>query len=258
MDVIEKTMDAQGILTLCLNRPNQLNALSLELLESLEAAFIDAATKGEVKAIILTGAGKAFCAGADITRLGPLDKSSGRAFAEQGQRVFSALETLSKPSVAAINGYALGGGCELAMAATFRFAANTAVFGQPELKLGVIPGFGGTQRLPRLVGISRALDLCLSGRSISAEEALHWGLINGLFPLEALLEESKRYLQKVLSMGPIAVALTIKAIQEGMDMPLPKALGLEAELFGEVCASSDKNEGVSAFLAKRPAVFQGV
>ena len=173
-DIVNVTLPEKGILQISLNRPEQLNALSHDVLQRLLQIFTDVKQDASVKAILLTGEGKGFCAGADIKQLLPLDGKSGLTFAQFGQAVFSQLETLGKPSLAAIHGFAFGGGCELAMAATMRIATNNAVFGQPEIKLGVIPGFGGTQRLSRLIGKGRALDLCLTGRIIKAEEALAW------------------------------------------------------------------------------------
>lgn len=257
MNFIEQSLDADGILVLKLNRPEKLNALSEEVLQSLAEILTAAHNNPEVKALLLTGEGKAFCAGADISRLAECNAESGYRFAREGQAVFRRLESLGKPSLAAINGYAFGGGCELAIAATLRIASTAAKFGQPEVKLGVIPGYGGTQRLARLIGKGRALDLCLSGRFIDAETALHWGLVSAVVEPDALLREARRILKEILAMAPLAIASVMEVIDHGYDMTLTDALHLEAVHFAKVCASEDKKEGVAAFLAKRQPMFQG-
>lgn len=257
MSIIETNLDEKGILTVTLNRPEKLNALNDDVLRGLSEIFISAKHNPDIRAILLTGSGKAFCAGADISRLAECDAQKGYQFACDGQDVFRQLETLGKPSLAAINGFAFGGGCELAMSATMRIAAKNAQFGQPEVKLGVIPGYGGTQRLARLVGKGRALDLCLTGRFINAETALQWGLITDLVDNETLLERGKSLLASILGMAPLAVASVMEVIDRGYDMSLTDALHLEAVHFAKVCASADKKEGVSAFLEKRTADFHG-
>lgn len=257
MNLIEQEIDSDGILGLRLNRPEKLNALSSEVLAVLAEIFSAAKDNKKVKAILLTGTGKAFCAGADISRLAECNAQSGYEFACQGQDVFRMLETLGKPSLAAINGFAFGGGCELAIAATMRIAATGAQFGQPEVKLGVIPGYGGTQRLARLVGKGRALDLCLTGRFINAETALHWGLVSEVVEPDVLLERGKQILKGILAMAPLAIASVMDVIDRGYDLSLTDALHLEAVHFAKVCASEDKKEGVAAFLAKRQAEFKG-
>jgi len=246
-----------GILTLRLNRPGALNTLNLALLEELEQALEQAKNDPTIKALLLCGEGKTFCAGADIHHLATLNTQAGYAFAKKGQAIFSALEKLGKPSLAAVHGFALGGGCELAMAATLRIAADSATFGQPEVKLGIIPGFGGTQRLARLVGKGRALDLCLSGRLIKAPEALAWGLVSDLTPADNLLAQATSLLETLLKQPPLAMRSIMEVIDCGYDLDLDAALELEATHFGLCCASQDKNEGVSAFLEKRPAQFIG-
>lgn len=256
--LIEQQLDDQGILSITLNRPEKLNALSTEVLQALSELFSHAEMNSTVKGVLITGQGKAFCAGADINRLAQCTAQSGYEFACQGQAVFRQLETLGKPSLAAVNGFAFGGGCELAMAATLRIASEQAQFGQPEVKLGVIPGYGGTQRLARLVGKGRALDLCLTGRFIQAQTALDWGLVTHVVETEKLLDEGKRILSGILSMAPLAIASTMEVIDRGFDLPLPDALHLEAVHFAKVCASEDKREGVDAFLNKRQAQFRGV
>ncbi|CDZ78926.1 putative enoyl-CoA hydratase echA8 [Legionella massiliensis] len=257
MTLIEQDLDSKGILTLRLNRPDKLNALSNEVLDALAEIFSSAKDNKKVKALLLTGTGKAFCAGADISRLAECNAQTGYQFACEGQDVFRMLETLGKPSLAAINGFAFGGGCELAISATMRIAATTAQFGQPEVKLGVIPGYGGTQRLARLVGKGRAMDLCLTGRFINAETALQWGLVSEVAEADALLERGKQILSGILAMAPLAIAGVMEVIDRGYDMSLTDALHLEAVHFAKVCASEDKKEGVAAFLAKRQAEFKG-
>ncbi|HHT0592638.1 TPA: enoyl-CoA hydratase/isomerase family protein [Legionella anisa] len=257
MNLIEQDLDSQGILTLTLNRPDKLNALSSEVLDALEESFHYAKINPKVKALIITGQGKAFCAGADINRLAECSAQTGYEFACRGQEVFRLLETLGKPSLAAVNGFAFGGGCELAISATLRIASTKAQFGQPEVKLGVIPGYGGTQRLARLIGKGRALDLCLTGRFINAEMALHWGLVSDVVEPEVLLEHGKTLLRGILSMAPLAIASVMEVIDHGYDLSLTEALHLEAIHFAKVCASEDKQEGVTAFLDKRAAEFEG-
>ncbi|KTD03258.1 enoyl-CoA hydratase-related protein [Fluoribacter gormanii] len=257
MNLIEQDLDDQGILTLTLNRPEKLNALSSEVLDALEELFHYAKTNPKVKALMITGNGKAFCAGADINRLAECTAQTGYEFACRGQEVFRHLETLGKPSLAAVNGFSFGGGCELAISATLRIASSKAQFGQPEVKLGVIPGYGGTQRLARLIGKGRALDLCLTGRFINAETALHWGLVSEVVEPEALIERGKALLHGILTMAPLAVSSIMEVIDHGYDLSLTDALHLEAIHFAKVCASEDKREGVAAFLEKRVAQFEG-
>lgn len=256
-EVLQQQLDEEGILRLRLNRPEKLNALNQEILIALSEFLAEAKRRKEVKAILLTGHGKAFCAGADISRLAACNSSSGYDFALMGQAIFRQLETLGKPSIAAVNGFAFGGGCELAMAATLRVASTNAVFGQPEVKLGIIPGYGGTQRLARLVGKGRALDLCLTGRSINAQTALDWGLVTAMVAAEQLEETAIQTLRSILVMAPLAIASVMEVIDHGYDLSLTEALHLEAVHFAKVCATKDKNEGVEAFLNKRQPVFQG-
>ncbi len=256
-DIVNVVSLESGILQISLNRPTQLNALSHDLLRQLSQLFHEAKTDQSVKAILLCGEGKAFCAGADIKQLAALNGPEGLAFARFGQSVFRALELLGKPSLAAIHGFALGGGCELAMSTTLRIAAANAVFGQPEIKLGVIPGFGGTQRLARLVGKSRALELCLTGRRFTAEEALQWGFVNEITPPEKLLSRAKAILAEITQLGSVAIQGVLTTIQHGYDLSLEEAFELEAAQFGLCCSTADKQEGVTAFLEKREAVFNG-
>ena len=257
MSAVEQNI-SEGILTITLNRPEKLNAISTEVLHALNEIFTQAKDNSAVKGILLTGAGKAFCAGADINRLAECNAQSGYEFACFGQAVFRQLETIGKPTLAAINGYAFGGGCELAMAATLRIASTNALFGQPEIKLGIIPGYGGTQRLGRLVGKGRAMDLCLTGRSIDAQTALNWGLVTEVVAPELLIDRATQIVQGIVSLAPLAIAGVMEVIDRGYDMSLTDALHLEAVHFSKVCASEDKVEGVSAFLERRSAVFKGL
>ena len=257
MDDIVKVSVESGILHITLNRPEQLNALSQAVLQRLSDIFDQTKQDNAVKAILLTGEGKAFCAGADIKQLAALDGITVLAFARFGQAVFNRLENLGKPSIAAVHGYAFGGGCELAMAATIRLAADNAVFGQPEVKLGVIPGFGGTQRLSRLIGKGRALEICLTGRRFSAQEAFNWGLVNELVAPDALFDRARALLKELVQLGPVAMRSIIDTINQGYNLPLEQALELEAKHFGLCCTTLDKQEGVNAFLEKRTAEFKG-
>ncbi len=249
---------ADGIALVTVNRPQVLNALNAATVADLRAAFTRIAEDPNIKAVILTGSGeKSFVAGADINQFVQMNPLAGARFALNGQAVLNQIQHLEKPVVAAVNGYALGGGCELAMACHVRFASENARFGQPEVNLGIIPGYGGTQRLARLVGAGRALELCLSGDPINAEEAHRIGLINKVYPLPELLPKAREFCKKVMSKGPIAVAAVLHAVNRGLELGLEDALRLEAHLFGLVCASEDKSEGTQAFLAKRPAQFKG-
>jgi len=240
------------------NRPEKLNALNRETLGELSAAFEDFATSSEVGAIILTGSGgKAFIAGADISELARLTPVEGRDYARYGQRLFSRIETLGKPVLAAVNGYALGGGCEIALACTLRFAAATARFGQPEVNLGIIPGYGGTQRLARLVGRGKAQELILTGDMIDAAEAQRIGLVNQVCDPAELLARTESVAGAILTKGPLAVRYALEAVARGLEMPLLDGLDYEATLFSVLCASEDMKEGTQAFLEKRKARFQG-
>ena len=257
MTVLMSDLASNGILTLKINRPDKLNALNQEVLDGFSDAFTQAKADSQVKGILLTGEGKAFCAGADINRLAECSAETGYQFAQQGQAVFRQLETLGKPSLAAINGFTFGGGCELAMSAHLRIGSNKAQFGQPEVKLGVIPGYGGTQRLARLVGKGRALDLCMTGRFIKAEEALTWGLITELTDEENLLTRAQEILTGITELAPLAIRSVMEVIDKGYELSLEEALHLEAVHFGLTCATTDKQEGVNAFLTKRKAEFKG-
>ena len=256
-DIIKVMSPQNGILQVHLNRPKQLNALSHEVLKSLSQILEQAKHDKAVKALLLTGEGKGFCAGADIKELAALNGVSGLEFARFGQSVMTQLEMLGKPSLAAIHGFAFGGGCELAMAATLRLAVKGAVFGQPEIKLGVIPGFGGTQRLSRLIGKGRALEICLTGRRFSAEDAFHWGLVNELTDAENLQSRALAVLGELAQFGPIAMQSIMTTINTGSDLSLAEAFEIESSHFGLCCTTNDKTEGVAAFLEKRTAQFSG-
>ena len=244
--------------TVTFNRPAQLNALNRHSLEELSAVLDDARGDDDVRVLLLTGAGeKAFIAGADINEIAQQAPIGGREMALFGQNVFRKLETLGKPTIAAINGFALGGGCELALACSIRLASRTAKMGQPEVKLGISPGYGGTQRLSRLCGSGIAHELCLTGEMISAEEAQRIGLVNHIYEPGELLAAAEALAKKIASNGPIAVRYTAEAITRGGDLPLSEGLALEAALFGLCCATEDMREGTRAFLEKRAARFQG-
>lgn len=256
-EIIKVSEVKPGILQIVFNRPEALNALSAEFITKLSEVLTAAKTNHAIRGILLTGEGKAFCAGADINQLLMLNSQAGLEFARYGQKVFNLLEQLGKPSVAAINGFALGGGCEMAMAATIRIASKNAVFGQPEVKLGVIPGFGGTQRLTRLIGKGRALDLCLTGRTIKAEEALAWGLVTEVVAHEELHQRAVSLLESLIKLSPLAQKSIMTVINHGYNLTLEEALELEAAHFGLCCSTRDKQEGVKAFLEKRAAEFVG-
>jgi len=248
---------ADRIATITINRPDKLNALNDRVIAELGDAIDEARGSSGVGAIVLTGAGRAFVAGADISELEGHGAVSAKALAQRGQDVFRRFETSPKPTLAAVNGFALGGGCELAMACHMRIASEHAKFGQPEVKLGLVPGYGGTQRLPRLVGKGRALQLLLTGEMIDASEAYRIGLVNRVVPAPELLAATNAMLQTILANGPLAVAHCIEAVNAGYDLPLAEALTLEATAFGLLAATDDKREGTRAFLEKRAARFTG-
>ena len=240
------------------NRPDKLNSLNDAVLAELASAVDEITEREDIAGAILTGAGpKAFVAGADIGELANQGPFDGKARSLRGQAVLRRLETCGKPVIAAVNGFALGGGCELAMACHLRIASDKAKFGQPEVKLGIAPGYGGTQRLPRLVGKGRALDLILSGRMIDAAEALRIGLVNRVVTPDQLMEEAEKTLRGILAMGPLAVRLAIEAIDQGLDMSLDEGMLLEANHFGLLAATDDMREGMAAFLEKREPQFTG-
>ncbi|MEZ4377725.1 MAG: enoyl-CoA hydratase-related protein [Gemmatimonadales bacterium] len=254
--LLERSPD--GIAVATINRPDKLNALNGAVIADLAQLAADVAGDPETRALILTGAGeKAFVAGADIGELAAVDGDAGRDLAARGQAAFRALERLEKPVIAAVNGFALGGGCELAMACHVRLASPNAKFGQPEVKLGLIPGYGGTVRLPRLVGRGRATELLLSARMVGAEEAERIGLVNRVVEAGTLLDEARALAATMLGMGPLAIALCLRTIDAALDASLDDGLAIEATAFGTACASDDKAEGTAAFLEKRAPVFHG-
>ncbi len=247
-----------AILTITINRPEKLNALNHETLTELLQVITEAIADKAVGAIIITGSGdKAFVAGADISELAKTDAISGLRFAEFGQHVMNVIENTHKPVIAAVNGFALGGGCELAMACHLRLASDNARFGQPEIKLGVIPGFGGTQRLTRLVGKGRAMEMNLLGEMIDAHRAESIGLVNQVVPKDELLPAAEAMAKKLAQSAPVAMAMIIDSINHGAECALSEALAYEAKAFAVCCATEDKNEGTAAFLEKRPARFNG-
>jgi enoyl-CoA hydratase len=251
-------VEESGIALLTVNRPEKLNALSSGVITELADAFDSVAREPAIRALIVTGAGeKAFVAGADIRELAELAPYDARGFALRGQAVFRQLETCGKPSVAAVNGFALGGGLELAMACSVRFASENAKLGQPEVKLGIIPGYGGTQRLPRLIGRGRALELLLAGDPIPAAEAHRIGLVNAVLPQAELLDFCRVWLGKVLANGPLALGLMLDAVDTGLGCGLEEGLRFEAAAFGVSAATEDRTEGTRAFLEKRRAAFTG-
>lgn len=247
-----------GIYLLTVNRPKALNALNAETLDEIAAALAQIGSDAAARVLLVTGAGdRAFVAGADIAQMQNFDAGQAQAFSERGNRTFRAIELLPVPAIALVNGYALGGGCELAMACDWIIASERAQFGQPEVNLGVVASFGGTQRLPRLVGKAMALDLLVTGRMIKAEEALRIGLANQVVAPERLRDQGLEVARTIASKGPIAVRLTKQLVQRGQDMDLANACQQEAYAFGLTCASADQKEGMQAFLEKRPARFSG-
>jgi enoyl-CoA hydratase len=249
---------SDGISRVTINRPDKLNALNGTVIAELDEAVERIRNDSSIRAVLLTGAGaKAFVAGADIGEIGSQGAMDGRARALAGQRMMRRLEQCGKPVVAAVNGFALGGGCELAMACHLRIASEGARFGQPEVKLGIGPGYGGSVRLPRLVGRGRALELLLTGAMIDAQEAWRIGLVNRVVPADQLLTESERLLRTILENGPLAVRACLELVDAGLDMTVDEALRLEAAYFGLLSATADMREGTMAFLEKRKAAFTG-
>ncbi|HET8637822.1 MAG TPA: enoyl-CoA hydratase-related protein [Acidobacteriaceae bacterium] len=247
---------SDGVAVITLNRPKVLNAMNAALLGELDSALDALAVDDAVRAVIVTGTGeKAFAAGADIQELAGLTGVEGQALALRGQKIFSKLEALGKPVIAAINGFALGGGCELALAASIRIAGETAKLGQPEVKLGLIPGYGGSQRLPRLVGKGAALKLLLTAEMVSAAEALRIGIVDEVVPAAELMTRARELASAIASMAPIAVRQCLAAVRDGYDLPLNEALAHEAALFGICCGTADKAEGTRAFMEKRKPVW---
>ena len=247
-----------SIAYITINRPKVLNALNMATMEELRASFHDVKNDAGTRVVIMTGAGeKAFIAGADIGELAKHDPVTAKAYTHRGQSVLNLIENLGKPVIACINGFALGGGCEIAMACTMRLASENAKLGQPEVKLGLIPGYGGTQRLPRLVGKGIAMQLVLTGDMISAQEGHRIGLINEVVAAAELIPRAEAIAHKIIANGPLAIQYSIEAINKGLEMTVSEGLFLEATLFGVICATEDKKEGTTAFLEKRQAQFKG-
>jgi enoyl-CoA hydratase len=255
---VERDDPSGGVVLVTINRPKVLNALNSETLDELRRAALELKQDEAVRVVILTGAGeKAFVAGADINELAVQTPVSGREHALAGQHVFDVIENLGKPVIAAVNGYALGGGCELAMACALRLAADTARFGQPEVHLGIIPGYAGTQRLARLVGKGKALELILTGVQISADEAMRIGLVHRVVPAAALMGEAREMARALAASAPVALRYILDAVNKGVEMPFAEAARYEATLFGLVAATDDMREGTRAFLEKRKPTFKG-
>ncbi|MGA7841481.1 MAG: enoyl-CoA hydratase-related protein [Candidatus Acidiferrales bacterium] len=249
---------SEQIARITFNRPNVLNALNRRTMDELGDCLKKVRADDAIRVVILTGAGeKAFIAGADINELSQQTPVNGREFTLYGQEIIHRLETLGKPAIAAINGFALGGGCELALACTLRIASRNAKLGQPEVKLGIIPGYGGSQRLPRLCGKGVAHELILTGEMIAAEEALRVGLVNRVVEPGELLATAEAIAKKIIANAPLAVKYALEAVEHGMEMPQEEGLYLEATLFGLCCATQDMREGTRAFLEKRPPKFEG-
>jgi len=247
----------ERIAILTVNRPKALNALNAATLNDIKNAVLEIAEDPQVDVLIITGAGdKAFVAGADIAYMQNLPAMEARAFAVLGQQVFRFIETMDKPVIAAVNGFALGGGCELAMACDIRLAADKALFGQPEVGLGITPGYGGTQRLPRLIGEGRAKELIYSANNIKAEEAYRVGLVNHVYPAEALIDEAKKLARKICSQAPLAVRLSKNQVTRGMQADIDTAMAIESDLFALCFATEDQKEGMAAFLDKRKPEFK--
>ena len=253
-----RTENRDGVLIITIDRPKVLNALNAQTVEEIGQAFEAARNDESVKAIIVTGGGeKAFVAGADINELAKMTPISGKATASKGQGVFFEIERFPKPVIAAINGYALGGGCELALACHIRIASDKAQIGLPEVTLGIIPGYGGTQRLARLVGKGKALEIICTADRVGAADAEKIGLVNKVVPADQLMSVAEEMARKIASRGPVAVRCAIEAVMNGSEMPFEEGQFLEATLFGLLCATEDMKEGMNAFLEKRTANFQG-
>lgn len=253
--ILEKELD---LAILIINRPQAMNALNYDTLQEIKAAVLQISTDNNIQALIITGAGeKAFVAGADIAYMENLTAIQGREFGALGQAVFSAVENLSIPVIAAVNGFALGGGCELAMSCDIRLASEKARFGQPEVGLGITPGFGGTQRLARLIGTGSAKELIYTGMNIDVNEAYRLGLVNHIYPADALMDEARKLARKIISNAPLAVSLCKSAINKGLQTDIDTAMTIEADVFGLCFSTNDQKEGMNAFLNKRKADFKG-
>ncbi|HLJ74575.1 MAG TPA: enoyl-CoA hydratase-related protein [Thermoanaerobaculia bacterium] len=253
-----KTENKDGLLIVTIDRPKVLNALNAQTVEEIHEAFAKARDDESVKAVIVTGGGeKAFVAGADINELAKKTPITGKETSERGQFIFSFIERFPRPVIAAINGFALGGGCELALACHIRIASEKAQLGLPEVTLGIIPGYGGTQRMARLLGKGKALELICTGDRIGAAEAERIGLVNKVVPADQLMSAAEEMARKIMARGPLAIRAAIEAVMHGSEMPFEEGQFLEATLFGLLCASEDTKEGMNAFLEKRPAQFKG-
>ncbi|HEV8344990.1 MAG TPA: enoyl-CoA hydratase-related protein [Vicinamibacterales bacterium] len=256
--LLERDGPGNTVVVVTINRPQVLNALNSQTVDELRRAMLDLQRDDGVRTIVLTGAGeKSFVAGADINELALQTPTGGREHALTGQHVFDVIENLGKPVIAAINGFALGGGCELAMACTLRIAADSARIGQPEINLGLIPGYAGTQRLPRLVGKGKAMEMILTGAPITADEALRIGLVNRVVPAASLMTDARALAAQLAASAPIAMRYVINAVNKGREMPFAEACQYEATLFGLVASTDDMREGTEAFLEKRKAEFKG-
>ncbi|WP_206460004.1 enoyl-CoA hydratase-related protein [Anaerovorax sp. IOR16] len=253
--VVTEKKDKVAIIKI--NRPEAMNSLNGEVLQAISDAVDAAASDVEVEVLLFTGEGKAFVAGADIAAMSVMDEKAGNEFGTFGSAVFRKIETLEKPSIAAINGFALGGGCELSMSCDMRIASEKAKFGQPEVGLGITPGYSGTQRLPRIVGKAKAMELILTGDIITAQQAAEIGLVNKVVSPETLMDEAMALAAKITKNAPFAVRASKKAIQMGVELPMSEAIALETELFGQCFATEDQKEGMGAFLEKRKAEFKG-
>ena len=255
-NLLVETKDGVAVVTI--NRPDKLNALNDATVDELDRAFTALGADAAVRGVILTGSGeKAFVAGADIAELATQSPVDGKERSIRGQKVLDRIEDLGKPVIAAVNGFALGGGCELAMACHVRLASENARLGTPEVKLGIMCGYAGTQRLPRLVGKGRALEMLLTGEMVDAQEAFRIGLVNRVVPKDRLLAEAEALLRKMIANGPVSLRFVLEAVNAGLEMPLAEAQYLEATLFGLVCTTADMKEGTKAFLEKRPPKFTG-
>lgn len=246
-----------GFAIITLNRPDKLNALNNQLFSELDKAITLIELDVEIRTVLLTGEGKAFAAGADIKELNACDGRSGKHFSEYGSKIMTRLEAMTIPVIAAVNGFALGGGCELAMSCHIRYASKSAKFGQPEVNLGILPGYGGTQRLTRLVGQAKAMELNLTGDLVNAEEAKRIGLVNEVFEDEELIDKCIGFIEKIISKSPIAISAIIESVTTSTKLSLKEGLEFESRKFGEVCGSQDFKEGTLAFLEKRKANFIG-
>ena len=257
MDFVKLELDG-AVAVITIDRPKALNALNKQVLSELSEAIAQVASSKTIRALIVTGGGeKAFVAGADISELAQQSPISAKEYTHRGQAIIDSIENLGKPVIACINGFALGGGCELALACTMRLASDNARLGQPEVKLGLIPGYGGTQRLSRLVGKGMAQQLVLTGEMITAAEALRIGLVNEVVPAAELISRAEAIAAKIIANAPLAVQYAMEAVNHGLDMTLAEGLYLEATLFAVCCSTEDKNEGTKAFLEKRAAQFKG-